>query len=439
MYGSMPHSVEVESEILGGVLCDPNTVKTVRKCGVLASDFYIARNGNLWTAIVALADKGSPIDPVTIQSEMKAQGTWEELESAKSMGRVLDKAGLSSNVEHYCEGLLRESLKRAVITASVDGAEEAREGDALDAIGGINTRLRELAQRSSGDVGLVASTGVKEYLHHIKEVQDGTVVDSRIPTGLAVLDERLGGGLKPGWQVVVMTNSGHGKTSLAVNNLALSCAKAGKPVLVCSLEMKPSDILARMIASESGIPVCAHEKPGLHSYDIAKMVEAGNTVGSLPLEIIDSGQGTVSAIRGAAEAMKLKYGALGMVVVDYIQLMKSVGGRRETTTEEDISGNSKALKHLAVELDCVTVVLSQPILSAKRERKRPTIQQAKGSGSIEDDCDVALVPWQPGLIDDAIPRGKAEMGMDKFRDGNRHSLSDEDIRWSGKRMRFEAV
>jgi len=283
MYGSMPQSIEAERDILGGVLCDPLVMTEVRQRGVACSDFYIRRNADLWGAMVSLSDKGVPVDPTTIQGEMKSLGTWEGLETAKSMGRVLDKPGISSNVGHYCDILLRESLKRAVVVAGVDASELAREGDGMLAISSATARLRELAERSAGGVGLDAKSGINGYLHYIRQVQDGTIVDGRIPTGLGLLDERLGGGLKPGWQVVVMTCSGHGKTSFAVNNLALSCARSGKPVLVCSLEMKPSDIYARMIAAESGVPVCAHEKVGLPSYDMAEMVGAGEPISGYPI------------------------------------------------------------------------------------------------------------------------------------------------------------
>ena len=439
MYGSMPHSVEVEKEILGGVLVSPASLSVAMGSGIRAEDFYIERHRLFWLAFESLCRSGVSVDPVSLQGELRRQGTWGQSDGYRTMSSVMDKSGLSSEVGHYCSLLLSDSIKRLVITASIDTAEEARELSGMDALTDAMHRLREISERGAGSIGLSSGDGVNSYLSHIRKVQDGEVTDSRIPTGLSILDERLGGGVKPGWQVVVLSSSGHGKTSFAVNNLAISCAKAGRPVLVCSLEMKPESILARMIAAESGIPVCAHEKAGLSSYDMSEMVAAGGVVSQLPIEVVDSHHGTVSKIRSAAEEVRMKYGDLGMVVVDYIQLMKSGSGKRESTTEEDISANSKALKHMAVELDCVSVVLSQPVLSAKRERRRPTIQQAKGSGSIEDDCDLALIPWQPGLVDDKIQRNTAELGMGKFRDGNRHSLSSEEIRWSGRRMRFEGI
>ena len=257
-------------------------------------------------------------------------------------------------------------------------------------------------------------------------------------TGLRSLDEHLGGGLKPGWQVVILSAAGHGKSALAVNNMALSAAKAGHPVLICSLEMQPGEVYGRMIAAESGVPVHIHDRPGLTGDEFTRFFHGANVVKPLPIKVIDSRYGSVGEIRRVARQMRAEHGRLGLVIVDYLQLMKS-SARKDATAEEDIATNSKGLKHLAVELDCTTVVLSQPTLAAKRDQKRPKVLHAKGSGSIEDDCDLALVPWLPHKVSSDASRGAAELGMDKFRHGPQQDLTVTDIRWNGQHMRFEDI
>ena len=120
-----------------------------------------------------------------------------------------------------------------------------------------------------------------------------------------------------------------------------------------------------------------------------------------------------------------------------MQLMRGGSSRRDSTQEEGISANSRGLKLLAVELNCVVVVLSQPTLDAKRSKKRPSISDAKGSGAIEDDADLALVPWIPHRVQPGMSRSLAEIGMGKFRDGVMTDLGIDEVCWSGGRMRFE--
>ena len=134
--------------------------------------------------------------------------------------------------------------------------------------------------------------------------------------------------------------------------------------------------------------------------------------------------------------MSVEHGKMGLVIVDYLQLMSQTRSRRDGTKEEEISHNTRSLKLLAQELDCVVVVLSQPILEAKRAKKRPCIQDSKGSGAIEDDADLALVPWLPHRVRDAANKHDAEIGVDKFRHGPTRDLGVEQIRWSGRRMMF---
>ena len=439
LYGSLPHSVELEREVLGSVLVSPDGVVVLEEMGVEPSDFYLECHSHFCRAMLSLRSKSIPVDPMTLEGELRSLGIWDRSGGFVTMGNVMDKTGLSSHLVHYCSSLRSISLKRSVVIAGVDSAEEARKLDGESALESSMTRWRDLSLSRGSSGGLEARDGIRQYLKRMKQIQDGELVDSRIQTGIGLLDERLGGGIRPGWQVVVMSSSGHGKTSFAVNNLAINAARLGHPVLICSLEMKPDEIYARLIAAECGVPVHVHEQPGMSSYDVAEVVNAGTNIARLPITVIDSSKGSASEIRSVAESIKNRHGSIGMVVVDYIQLMKSGSGKKDSTTEEDISSNSKALKHMAVELDCVSVVLSQPVLSAKRERRRPTIQQAKGSGSIEDDCDLALVPWQPRLVDDKEPTNCAEIGMDKFRHGPPHSLTREDVRWSGRRMRFEGI
>jgi replicative DNA helicase len=439
MYGSLPHSPQVEKEVLGAVLVNPDAVKVLVDLGVKPEHFYFERHQRLCAAILTLALSGIPADLVTIEGELRRVGSWDRAGGYNTLANCMDKGGLSSSVDHYCRILIREAARRHLIIIASDAAEEVRKSGGDDALEKAQVALRGLDELTIESIGTDAKAGVQQHIEYVKAVQEGRITDTRLPTGLSSLDDHLGGGLKTGWQVVVMSAAGHGKTALSVNNLALAAAKKGHPVLICSLEMKPTEIYARLMAAECGVPVHVHDRPGMDPYDMSRLIDAANLVHALPISVIDSRHGSIPEIRRAAQRMKAQHGRVGMVVVDYIQLMKSGSGKRESTTEEDIASNSKGLKHMAVELDCVTVLLSQPTLASKRDKKRPSVSHSKGSGSIEDDCDLALVPWLPHKVSDSASRSDAEIGMDKFRHGPQRSLTSKEIRWNGRYMRFEEI
>tara|TARA_Y100000593_G_scaffold71022_1_gene130365 strand:+ start:1017 stop:2339 length:1323 start_codon:yes stop_codon:yes gene_type:complete len=437
---SLPHSEEIEREILGSVLVRPSLVGVVIELGLRPDDMYFDRHRLLTEAILALGKEGRPVDEVTIRDELTKRGDWEKSGGTRTLGEVLDKSGTSENIEDYVHRVRAYSAKRKLIEAgqsvSLLGYGSSEPSEALSR---AQQELGKVEAVIGAKEGLDASSGVSDYVDYVKMVQSGELVETRIPTGVRCLDDHLGGGFKTGWQVVVLSAAGHGKTAFAVNNVALTAARAGHPVLICSLEMQSREVYGRMIAAISGVPVHIHDRPGLTPDEFSRFAHGANTVKPLPIKVIGSEYGSVSDIRRVARQMKSEYGRVGLVVVDYLQLMKSGSSRKDSTAEEDIATNSKGLKHLAVELDCTTVVLSQPTLAAKRDQKRPKVLHAKGSGSIEDDCDLALVPWLPFKVSPEASRAAAELGMDKFRHGPQQDLSVTDIRWNGRNMRFEDI
>lgn len=435
-----PHSLEAEREVLGQVLVTPHVIEhLMSEAELLPGDFYHQGHQALCVAMVALGKRGDPIDELTLKDELERTGSWEKSGGARMLASVCDKASAETAFPYWCKRVKDFSLRRALMDEGLSAAERAVTH--MDAISALETSSKNLSRISEGvrqEDGVFASDGVSEYMKYLGDVHSGRIVATRVPTGLAGLDEHLGGGLKTGWQVQVMTASGHGKTSFAVNNLALSAAKAGFPVLIVSLEMKPTEIYARLIGCEAGVSVHYHERLGLSPDDHSHLAYGANQIKPLPIRVVASQYASADAISAVAKRMKGRHGSLGMVVVDYIQMMQS-SLNKDALGEEVIAANSAALKRMAVELDCVTVVLSQPTLGAKRTRQRPHISDAKGSGSIEDDCDLALIPWLPGRVDESQSNTSAEMGMDKFRHGPQKHFGSQDIKWAPNRMRFEEV
>lgn len=435
----LPHSADAEREVLGAVLLRADMAPKLVEAGLRPQDFHLERNQLVCRAVLDLVELGTPVDPATIRERLLDRKEWNRAGEFRTLSELMDKGAVTGAFEHMCDVVKKYALRRLLVSHGWDVSKMGLESDDPEiSLEKAHTGLREIAESGNLHTGVTMRDGVRGYMDYINRVQAGEITDTRLPTGIRSLDDHLGGGLRTGWQVVVMSAAGHGKTAFAVNNLALSAAKAGHPVVICSLEMQPKEVIGRMVAAESGVPVHVHDRAGLDPYDLSRLMGAADQVYNLPIRIIGARHGNIESITSVARQVKAQYGSLGMVVVDYLQLMKSTDNA-EASSEEKISTNSGALKLLANELDCVSVVLSQPVLSAKRDKKRPSITQAKGSGSIEDDADLALIPWLPFKVDDTAPRSNAEMGMDKFRHGPQQNLSSDELRWNGKNMRFEQI
>ncbi len=445
-HDGLPHSIEAEIEVLGTVMVHPSMARDLVASGLEPKDFYWERHQLVCGAMLALARDGVDVDEVTLREQLVTDGVWGRSGSERTLGELLSKASLPSNFNFMCQRVKHYSISREVVVHGWDVTKMGLEaGEPSEMLEKAHQGLREIAHRGNLRVGVGMGDGLRDYMEYVTKVMEGDITDTRLPTGIGILDSHLGGGFRTGWQVVVMSSAGHGKTAISINNFALSAAKAGHPVLICSLEMQPKEVIGRMVACESGVPAHVHDRFGLDPLDYSRMVGAADVIRTLPIRIIGAQHGSLDGVVSIARQMKVEYGRLGMVVVDYLQLMKSPSEDVAQGDERAISTNSGGLKLMANELDCVSVLISQPILAAKRDRKRPTIQQAKGSGSIEDDADIALIPWLPATVDEELKRvdpalgQPAEIGMDKFRHGPRRNLGEEDIKWNPRYMRFEEV
>ena len=386
--------------------------------------------------MVTAFDKHQTFDEVILNEVMFDQGTWGRVGGGELV-RLLDRSGTTSNLVSYIDRLVEMSARRRMFSASeqmgciaVDG--NLSPGEAIAEAEALVGRLRESGENlEDGDD---AAGGVKDYMEMVHAIQRGEKEPPRISTGLYPLDKALGGGFRPGWLVLVMSLNGHGKTALAVNGFAWAVAQQGRPALIVSLEMPAEQLVGRLIAAESGIPVQVHDQKGLNEDHLVALTHAAQKVSTSPIRVVGHQAATIDAVRQAARSYKAQKGDLGIIVVDYIQLMRSQG--RTSNRTEELERISRGLKELAMELDCVVVSISQPTMAAKRTKERPTIRDSKGSGAIDDDADLGLVPWLLHNVDENANPWEAEIGMDKFRHGPRRNLYASDIEWDGSRTRF---
>lgn len=429
--------VQIERALLGVLHVDPSLVEQVE---VGADEFFSPANAGVFRGISELYREHGRVDLHLLKDWASTNYSGPKGDLWEALGASHDAFGSTSCVEQYAVEIRNQARLRVIVDAGKDIIRNAYESRDADSALSAATDALSVVEESFGDskrddVSAMATA----YMHEVLDVQSGKVEARFTPSGLAPLDAVIGGGFKPGWQVVVIASAGHGKSALAINNFALSSALAGKPALVCSLEMPTDQLVGRLIATLSKVPAHLHHRVGeLTSYQQSDMIDAARRLGELPLVISETAR-DVGAIEREAKAVKRQYGDLGVVVVDYLQLMDSPRMRRDGTQEEEISANSKGLKRMAVELGCTSVILSQPNSAAKRADRLITVRDAKGSGAIEDDCDLAISPFLFHKADPGSnhPRNLCKIGMSKFRHGLETSLSETDVAWSGSSMKFE--
>jgi len=429
-------SLRTERALLGVLHVDPSLLDRV---DLLADEFFDSGHGSVFRGISALYREHGHVDLHLLKDWASKHHSGSLGSFWEAMGRSHDAFGSSDCVERYSIEIRNQSRLRILVDAGKDiirGAYES--GDSTLALGAASARLSEVEELFSDDTGGDIRSSAHDYMREVLDVQAGNVEARCTSSGLAPLDGVIGGGFKPGWQVIVVASAGHGKSALAINNFALSCALGGQPALVCSLEMPTDQLIGRLIATLSGVPAHLHHRIGeLTGYQQSDMVNATEKLADLPLVISETAR-DVASIEREAKAIRRKYGNIGVVVVDYLQLMDSPRMRRDGTQEEEISANSKGLKRMAVELECTSVVLSQPNSAAKRADRLITVRDSKGSGAIEDDCDLAISPFLFHKADPGgnHPRGLCKIGMSKFRHGMETSLSETDVVWSGSSLSF---
>jgi replicative DNA helicase len=435
MNKSLPNCEDAERELLGSVLVDPSCLERVGD--VDPAFFYKRSNGVLFSAMKTVYERTGAVDLTVLREEMRASGDWDKHYGLGALNGAMDRCGLSAHAPYYAELVRKKHVERLLVGA---GREIERIGfttyDLDDAVMGAQGAIDKVKEQAAASA---ETPGVARYIDTVLRIQSGEEPAPRVTTGIAPLDVRLGGGWKAGWQCVVVAPSGHGKTALSIGNFALAAARSGKGVLICSLEMPPGEVWGRLIAAISGVPVHIHDRPGMAGLALSRMVKAADELNGLPIEVVGSDFGSAAKIHARAQATKARLGSLGLVIVDYLQLMRSPVTRKDSTKEEEISANSACLKRMAMDLETTTIVLSQPTASAKRSGSMPTVSDSKGSGAIEDDCDVALTPWLPSKVCAEASSGAAKIGMSKFRHGPQRSLTETDVRWIGSSMRFEAT
>lgn len=416
-----PHSDEAERAALGAMLIDTDAIINLAPF-LQGCDFFIDRNRWIYEAIKSLAERRIPADLVTLCDELERQGHLVEIGGAAYLTSLMNDTPTSIHAEYYGRIVERDAVKRRVIAAAGEIARSAygEEIEPADLLAQAERLLLEVSDNRVEEKVKFAGELVDEVFEHLDRVHKAKGITG-IPTGLTDLDLLLGG-LQRSDMIVLAGRPGTGKTSLATQIAKYAAKKQKTKTLMFSLEMSDSQLIQRLMAAESGIPVNCLRTGQVSEADWNKLFEAQKVIGGIPLAIEDSGDLTPGQMRSKAIRHHARFG-LDLLIVDYLQLMAA--DKRGQNRHQEISEISRACKNLARELNVPLIALSQLSRNVEyRGDKRPTLADLRESGAIEADADIVGFIYREELYDPKTPMlGVAEIIIAKHRSGPTGTVS----------------
>lgn len=412
-----PNDVQAEESLLGAMLLDRRAIEAAFEAGLSAEAFYKPAHGHIFTAVAGLFGRGDPSDPVTVADELRRAG---HLDLAGGPAALVSlQAGTPSigNAGRYARIVADHSLLRRLIRAAGDIAEMGYglPDDVAAIVDEAEQRIFDLRpQESTAPEGHGLGVIGAEWRERIAELAAGGGAIAS-PLGWHDLDE-LTGGLRPGLMVVVGGRPGSGKTSWA-GALASNVARRGEPVLVVSAEMSRLDVYGRLMSAQAQLVGSELERGRVNPKDWSRIDAGAAELGRLPLDLIDTTPVTILALRTWIRRAMSHYGHLGLVVIDYLQLMSGI--KRAENRQVELAQMSRDIKLMAGELAVPIVVLCQLSQALEsRADKRPMLSDLRESGAPANDADLVIGVYREEMYNPQTEdRGVAELGVIKNRFG----------------------
>jgi len=413
-----PQNLEAEESVLGAMLLSPTAVGTVSEI-LGAADFYRESHAKIYRAALGLWSKGEPVDAITLVNELDERS---ELETVGGQSRIAELAALvpsTSNVEHYARIVKEMSTLRGLVRAGQEIARlgQERPGEVTDLVDRAEQIVFELGQqRVTSDFAHIEVL-LKESFERITQLYEAGAEITGVPSGYRELD-LLTSGFQPGNLVILAARPSMGKSALGLCIAANLGVRSSTPVALFTLEMSKSEVTQRMMCSEAKVESQRLRTGRLAPDDWPRLTAACDRLMKAPIYVDDSGSTTIMELRSKARRLKSREPNLGLVIVDYLQLMTS-GASAENRVQE-VSQISRALKVLARELDVPIVAMSQLSRAVEqRHDKRPLLSDLRESGSLEQDSDLVFFVYRDEyyLGEESDQQGIAEVILAKHRNG----------------------
>jgi replicative DNA helicase len=434
-----PHSVEAEQSILGGLLLENHAWDKIADV-VTRQDFYRHDHKLIYTAITKLLEQSKPADVVTVAEHLENLAELNNIGGLPYLVALAQNTPSAANIRRYAEIVRDRSIMRKLVEVGTDIADSAYSPAGRSA--------NELLDQAESKVFDIAEAGARsqkgflemkplltEVVERIDELfsRDNQSDITGIPTGFADLDSKTAG-LQAGDLIIVAGRPSMGKTAFSINMGENIAIESGLPVAIFSMEMGGAQLVMRMLGSIGRLDQHKLRTGKLQDDDWQKLTYAVGKLNDAPIYIDETPALNSLELRARARRLHRQCGKLGLIIIDYIQLMSSVTSGENRATE--VSEISRSLKGLAKELQCPIVALSQLNRSLEqRPNKRPVMSDLRESGAIEQDADVILFIYRDEVYNpDSPDKGSAEIIIGKQRNG---PIGTVRLTFLGEHTRFE--
>lgn len=414
-----PQNIEAEQSLLGSLLLSAGAIPEVVEF-VHSEDFYVENHSRVYSAILYLYANGQPVDAITVAEKLKTDGDLERIGGKPFLHTLINMVPTAANAKHYGRIVEKNSTLRSLISTATQIVERSYAT-------GID-EVDELLDESENMVYSVAHKRTSEGFVSIKDLLPGNFEQieklyekkahvTGLATGFNDFDE-LTSGLQPSNLIILAARPSMGKTSLAMNIAANVGMKQKVPVAIFSLEMSENELTQRLLCAEARVNSQYLRTGRLQDDDWSKLSSALGRLAEAPIFIDDSGQTTVMEMRAKARRLKHKHG-LGLIIVDYLQLMYG-SSRRNENRQQEISEISRSLKVLGRELEVPVIAVSQLSRAVEQRggEKKPMLSDLRDSGAIEQDADLVVFIYREDYYnDESDAKGEAEIIVAKHRNG----------------------
>lgn len=428
-----PQSIEAEQSVIGSMLIDKEVIPVVMEI-LKPEDFYRPDHKAIYDVIIELFDKAQPIDLITVSERLKLHGKLELIGGLEYLSNIATAVPTTANVKNYSKIVEEKSLLRKLIRASSDIVDLGF--DASEEVSYILDKAEQgifdILQKRSSQGFIPIKDVLVETFNKLEELYNNKGSITGIPTGFADLDFKTSG-LHNSDLILIAARPAMGKTAFALNLAQYVAVHSQVPVAVFSLEMSKEQLVNRMLCSEAMVDNTRMRTGKLEDNDWQKVAKALGPLSEAPIFIDDTPGASITEIRAKCRRLKLEHN-LGLVVIDYLQLMQGSKSKSENRQQE-ISEISRSLKVLAKEINVPVVTLSQ--LSRAPEARtdhRPILSDLRESGAIEQDADIVMFLYRDDYYNpETDKKNIAELIIAKHRNG---STGTVELVWLGQYTKF---
>jgi replicative DNA helicase len=412
-----PQNIEAEESVLGAMLLSATAIGAVTEV-LEASDFYRESHGTIYKAALALYGKGEPVDAITLANELDERSELERVGGTAKIAELAAVVPATSNAEHYARIVKEMATLRGLVRVGqeIQRLGQTRPGETTDLVDRAEQMVFDLAQqRVTGDFAHIHDL-LNESFARIMHLYEAGVDVTGTPSGFRELD-KITSGFQPGNLIIIAARPSMGKSALALCMAANLGVRQEVPVALFTLEMSKAEVTQRLMCSEAKVESQRLRSGRLEQSDWPRLTGACDKLMKAPIYVDDTASITMMELRSKARRLKSREPKLGMIIIDYLQLMTS-GSNPENRVQE-VSQISRQLKVLARDLDTPVLAMSQLSRAVEqRHDKRPILSDLRESGAIEQDADLVFFIYRDEYYnEESDQQGLAEVICAKHRNG----------------------